>query len=106
MTRGVPTSMSCMIMVSLGNDHFLWLGRDDSSQFYDQSRLPKHFFYFQITHVVGFAESVGRVLEDSRVSVAWIPVGICLSALEKTIEYVKKREAFGAPLASNQLIQG
>jgi len=63
-------------------------------------------FYFQITDVVGFAESVGRVLEASRVSVAWIPVGICLSALEKTIEYVKKREAFGAPLASNQLIQG
>ena len=57
------------------------------------------------TNKVGFAQSVGRVLEVSRVSVAWIPVGICQGAVEKTIEYVKKRSAFGASLASNQLIQ-
>jgi alkylation response protein AidB-like acyl-CoA dehydrogenase len=49
---------------------------------------------------------VGRVLEVSRISVAWIPVGICQGALEKTVEYVVSRSAFGAPLASNQLIQG
>lgn len=54
---------------------------------------------------VGFGASVGRVLEASRVSVAWIPVGICMSALDKTIAYVKEREAFGAPLSSYQLTQ-
>lgn len=46
------------------------------------------------------------MLEASRVSVAWIPVGICQGALEKTIRYVREREAFGAPIASNQLVQG
>jgi hypothetical protein len=55
---------------------------------------------------VGFAASVGRVLEVSRVSVAWMPVGICMSALDKTFEYVEKRQAFHAPLSSYQLIQG
>lgn len=55
---------------------------------------------------VGFGKSVARVLEASRVSVAWIPVGICQGAVEKTIEYTTKRDAFGAVLASNQLVQG
>ncbi|KAG7356904.1 acyl-CoA dehydrogenase/oxidase, N-terminal and middle domain containing protein [Nitzschia inconspicua] len=54
---------------------------------------------------VGFAASVGRVLEASRVSVAWIPVGICMGALDKTYEYVSRRQAFRAPLSSFQLIQ-
>lgn len=55
---------------------------------------------------VGFGRSVARVLEASRVSVAWIPVGICQGALEKTISYIKKRDAFGSTIASNQLVQG
>lgn len=54
---------------------------------------------------VGFGESVARVLEASRVSVAWIPVGICQGALEKTIGYTTKRDAFGSMIASNQLMQ-
>mmetsp|Transcript_41153 Transcript_41153/g.98547 ORF Transcript_41153/g.98547 Transcript_41153/m.98547 type:complete len:427 (+) Transcript_41153:140-1420(+) len=54
---------------------------------------------------VGFGQSVGKVLEASRVSVGWIPVGICMGALEKTVQYVKERDAFGAPLSSYQLIQ-
>ena len=49
---------------------------------------------------------MARVLEASRVSVAWIPVGICQGALEKTVNYCNERQAFGAPLSSNQLIQG
>lgn len=55
---------------------------------------------------VGFAQSVGRVLEASRVSVAWIPVGICQGALEKTIQYITNRMAFGSKISSNQIIQG
>ena len=58
------------------------------------------------TETVGFGRSVGRVLEASRVSVAWIPVGICQGALEKTVSYVTNRKAFGAMLSSNQLVQG
>jgi len=54
---------------------------------------------------VGFGPSVGRVLEASRISVAWVPVGICMGAVEKTITYANERDAFGAVLSSNQLIQ-
>jgi hypothetical protein len=68
--------------------------------------LSVRFLLFGIYITVGFASSVGRVLEASRVSVGWIPVGICIGALEKTIQYVKEREAFKAPLSSYQLTQG
>eukprot|EP00593_Proboscia_inermis_P008819 CAMPEP_0171314058 /NCGR_PEP_ID=MMETSP0816-20121228/48220_1 /TAXON_ID=420281 /ORGANISM="Proboscia inermis, Strain CCAP1064/1" /LENGTH=196 /DNA_ID=CAMNT_0011802411 /DNA_START=121 /DNA_END=711 /DNA_ORIENTATION=+ len=54
---------------------------------------------------VGFSKSVGRVLESSRVSVAWMPVGISMGALSHTLEFVKKRTAFNAPLSANQLVQ-
>lgn len=54
---------------------------------------------------VGFSKSVGRVLESSRVSVAWMPVGISMGALSHTLEFVKKRIAFNAPLSANQLVQ-
>lgn len=49
---------------------------------------------------------MARVLEASRVSVAWIPVGICQGAVEKSLLYVTERESFGSLLASNQLVQG
>ena len=57
-------------------------------------------------YLVGFGNSVARVLEASRVSVAWIPVGICQGAIEKTVSYVAERQAFGAALHSNQIVQG
>jgi len=55
---------------------------------------------------VGFSNSVARVLERSRIYVAWLPVGISMGALEHAVKYVQSRVAFNAPLASNQLIQG
>lgn len=61
---------------------------------------------YPLVGTVGFGKAVARVLEASRVSVAWIPVGICQEALEKTLNYVTEREAFGAILGSNQLVQG
>jgi hypothetical protein len=68
--------------------------------------LSRLFFLKSKSIIVGFGNSVGRVLEASRISVAWISVGICSGAVEKTIDYVSTRVAFGAPLSSNQLIQG
>lgn len=86
-----PTKTRCMIMVSVVCEIL-------SSQIFKQS-LTQH-------PIVGFGESVARVLEASRVSVAWIPVGICQGAIEKTISYAIGREAFGAVLSANQLVQG
>ena len=54
---------------------------------------------------IGFSQSVGRVLEASRLSVAWIPVGICEGALQRTLNYLQERTAFGSPLTTNQLVQ-
>ena len=68
----------------------------------------QRYYCYQPIHFikVGFGNSVARVLEASRVHVSWIPVGICQGAIDKTIEYVNGRDAFGASLSSNQLIQG
>ncbi len=40
-----------------------------------------------------------------RMWAAYSTVGSCLEAIERTVGYVKQREAFGGPLASNQFIQ-
>ena len=52
----------------------------------------------------GFAEAM-YLFNNNRVSIAAQAVGIARSALEESIHYVKKREAFGAPLSSYQSIQ-
>ena len=74
----------------------------------EEKTRPRHasqISFPQLDLTVGFGASVGRVLEASRISVAWIPVGICMGALEKTLEYVQERQAFQAPLSSYQLTQ-
>lgn len=92
----VPTKMSWAIMVS----------RDGVPGMLELFTMGRFSLKFKKISSVGFSASVGRVLEASRVSVAWIPVGICMGALEKTYEYVAERHAFNAPLSSYQLIQG
>ncbi|HLS31550.1 MAG TPA: acyl-CoA dehydrogenase family protein, partial [Flavobacteriaceae bacterium] len=46
-----------------------------------------------------------RVLRMTRAGVAWIAVGLSRGAYESALKYTKKREQFGRPIASYQLIQ-
>lgn len=46
-----------------------------------------------------------RVLRMTRAGVAWIAVGLSRGAYESALKYTEKREQFGRPIASYQLIQ-
>lgn len=53
----------------------------------------------------GFAFVVNTGLDHGRFSVAWAALGIAQAALDKMIQYAKKRTQFGKKLAEHQLIQ-
>ncbi len=46
-----------------------------------------------------------KVLKMTRAGVAWIAVGLSRGAYESALKYTKKREQFGRPIASYQLVQ-
>jgi len=46
-----------------------------------------------------------QVLENSRILVAWLPVGVLMGAYDLTLRYLKARRQFGSPLAAFALSQ-
>lgn len=50
-------------------------------------------------------KDTAKVLRMTRAGVAWIAVGLSRGAYESALKYTKKREQFGRPIASYQLIQ-
>jgi glutaryl-CoA dehydrogenase len=58
----------------------------------------------RLEHARTFADT-GRVLTKSRQTIAWEGLGHATAAYEYALAYVKRREQFGRPLASFQLIQ-
>jgi citronellyl-CoA dehydrogenase len=52
----------------------------------------------------GFQQQMAQFVVE-RMWGAYTAVGACLSALEKTRDYVRQRTAFGGPLAANQYVQ-
>lgn len=58
----------------------------------------------RLQHANTFKDTA-RVLRMTRAGVAWIAVGLSRGAYESALKYTKKREQFGRPIASFQLIQ-
>ena len=58
----------------------------------------------RLAHAHSFADTA-RVLRNTRLEVAWEAVGLAAGAYEAALDYAKKREQFGKPIASHQLIQ-
>ena len=50
-------------------------------------------------------KDTARVLQMTRAGVAWMAVGCARGAYENALDYTRKREQFGKPIASFQLIQ-
>jgi glutaryl-CoA dehydrogenase len=50
-------------------------------------------------------KNIAKVLKMTRAAVAWQAVGCARGAYESALKYTKKREQFGRPIASFQLIQ-
>jgi glutaryl-CoA dehydrogenase len=48
---------------------------------------------------------VARVLTLTRYTVAWRALGVALAAYEAALDYAKRREQFGRPIAAYQLVQ-
>lgn len=58
----------------------------------------------RLAHGNSFADTA-RVLKMTRAGVAWIATGCALGAFEHALAYSKRREQFGKPIASFQLVQ-
>ncbi|MGI9577239.1 MAG: acyl-CoA dehydrogenase family protein [Microthrixaceae bacterium] len=52
----------------------------------------------------GFQQQMNQ-FQDERMIAAYQMVGACEYALERTVQYLREREAFGAPLLANQHLQ-
>ncbi|GGF09942.1 glutaryl-CoA dehydrogenase [Chishuiella changwenlii] len=51
-------------------------------------------------------KDTAKVLQMTRAGVAWMATGCARGAYESALDYTRKREQFGKPIASYQMIQG
>ncbi|WP_027386941.1 acyl-CoA dehydrogenase family protein [Chryseobacterium gregarium] len=51
-------------------------------------------------------KDTGKILRMTRAGVAWMATGCARGAYESALDYTRKREQFGKPIASFQMIQG
>ena len=59
----------------------------------------------KLTHSKDFATGTNRILEASRLGVAWMAAGVACGAYEAALKYCLGRVQFGRPIAKFQLIQ-
>lgn len=59
----------------------------------------------KLEHANSFKDT-SKVLRMTRAGVAWMATGCARGAYESALDYTQKREQFGKPIASFQLIQG
>jgi len=58
----------------------------------------------KLTHSKDFATGTNKILEASRLMVAWKAAGVAAGAYEQCLKYVLERKQFGKPVAQFQLI--
>ena len=58
----------------------------------------------KLTHSKDFATGTNKILESSRLMVAWMAAGVAAGAYEAAVKYCTQREQFGKKLAGFQLI--
>lgn len=59
----------------------------------------------RLQHANSFRDTA-KVLQMTRAGVAWMATGCARGAYESALDYTRKREQFGKPIASFQMIQG
>jgi len=64
--------------------------------------VPNHN---KLTHSKDFATGTNKILEASRLMVAWMAAGVAAGAYEAAVKYTTQRIQFGKPIASFQLMQ-
>jgi acyl-CoA dehydrogenase len=79
-----------------------WLSSDTAELILDNVRIPAANLLGE--EGKGFY-SVMKNFQTERIALAAMAVGHCQQALKMTLDYVRQRQAFGAPLWSNQTIR-
>ncbi len=84
-------------------DKLGYRGIDTAELAFQDCRVP-------VSNVVGGEEGRGfrqlmSGLETGRINVAARAVGVAVAALEAAVEYAKRRQAFGSPIAKHQAVQ-
>ncbi len=79
-----------------------WLSSDTAELFFENCRIPDANRLGEIDR--GFA-SVMKNFQTERIALGAMAVGHCTQALKLTLEHVRARQAFGAPLWDKQVIR-
>ena len=79
-----------------------WLSSDTAELYFDDCRIP-------VDHVLGEVDrgfySVMKNFQTERIALGAMAVGHCTQAIKLTLEQVRQRQAFGAPLWDKQSIR-
>jgi alkylation response protein AidB-like acyl-CoA dehydrogenase len=79
-----------------------WCASDTHELAFDDVRVPKEFLLGARGR--GFAQFL-RILDEGRVAIAALSVGLAQGCVDESVKYAKARHAFGGPIARYQAIQ-
>jgi len=84
-------------------EHKMGFRASDTAQLiFEGARIPKENLLGELNH--GFIDTL-TILDAGRIGMAALTVGIARGALEESLKYATKRQAFGQPIANYQAIQ-
>ncbi|MCG5453561.1 MULTISPECIES: acyl-CoA dehydrogenase family protein [Micromonospora] len=79
-----------------------WTASDTHELTFDDCRVPAANLLGARGR--GFAQFL-RILDEGRIAIAALAVGLAQGCVDESIKYAKERHAFGQPIAANQAIQ-
>jgi alkylation response protein AidB-like acyl-CoA dehydrogenase len=79
-----------------------WLASDTRELSFDNCRVPATNLVGQRGR--GYAQFL-RILDEGRIAIAALAVGLAQGCVDESIKYAKERHAFGQPIGSYQAIQ-
>ncbi|MET8229277.1 acyl-CoA dehydrogenase family protein [Micromonospora sp. NPDC005298] len=79
-----------------------WTASDTHELTFDDCRVPAANLLGKRGR--GFAQFL-RILDEGRIAIAALAVGLAQGCVDESIKYAKERQAFGRPIGANQAIQ-
>ncbi|MEU5908525.1 acyl-CoA dehydrogenase family protein [Micromonospora sp. NPDC047527] len=79
-----------------------WTASDTHELTFDDCRVPAGNLLGERGR--GFAQFL-RILDEGRIAIAALAVGLAQGCVDESIKYAKERHAFGQPIGANQAIQ-
>ncbi|MFE9915721.1 acyl-CoA dehydrogenase family protein [Micromonospora sp. NPDC005553] len=97
----VPTGTPGFV-VAPGYSKVGWTASDTHELTFDDCRVPAANLLGARGR--GFAQFL-RILDEGRIAIAALAVGLAQGCVDESIKYAKERHAFGQPIGANQAIQ-